>query len=98
MNSLKKEDISQEVLDLYDDYAHNKMDRRQFVEKLSAYAVGSITVGALLSFITPNYKDTLTIPQDHPGLESKYIEYPSPKGGSTIKGCFLPPRKFRVNL
>ena len=35
MKSLKKEDISQEVFDLYDDYAHNKINRRQFVEKLS---------------------------------------------------------------
>jgi len=30
MSSLKKEDIKQEVFDLYDDYAHNKIDRRQF--------------------------------------------------------------------
>ncbi len=34
MKKLTKEDISQEVFDLYDDYAHNKIERRQFVEKL----------------------------------------------------------------
>jgi len=55
MKPLKKEDINQEVFDLYDDYAHNKINRRSFVEKLSLYAVGSITVGSLLSFISPNY-------------------------------------------
>lgn len=98
MSQLQKEDISQEVFDLYDDYAHNKMDRRQFVEKLSAYAVGSITVGALLSFISPNYKDTLTIPPDHPGLESNYIEYPSPKGGGTIKGLLSTPKDITGKL
>lgn len=31
MKPLKKEDINQEVFDLYDDYAHNKLERRQFV-------------------------------------------------------------------
>ncbi|MCB0456994.1 MAG: dienelactone hydrolase family protein [Flavobacteriaceae bacterium] len=98
MHQLKKEDISQEVFNLYDDYAHNKMDRRQFVEKLSAYAVGSITVGALLSFITPNYKDTITVPQDHPALESKYIEYQSPKGGGTIKGLLSTPKEMNSKL
>ncbi|MEZ4779131.1 MAG: dienelactone hydrolase family protein [Flavobacteriaceae bacterium] len=98
MNPLKKEDISQEVFDLYDDYTHNKMDRRQFVEKLSAYAVGSITVGALLSFITPNYKDTITVSQDHPGLESKYIEYNSPKGGGTMKGLLSTPKQINGKL
>ncbi|NCP89379.1 MAG: dienelactone hydrolase family protein, partial [Flavobacteriales bacterium] len=34
MKPLKKEDINQDVFDLYDYYAHNKIDRRQFVEKL----------------------------------------------------------------
>ena len=36
MSQLKKEDISQEVFDLYDDYAHNKLTRKQFLEKLSS--------------------------------------------------------------
>ena len=35
MKELKREDISQEVFDLYDDYAHNKLTRKQFLEKLS---------------------------------------------------------------
>ncbi|MBW2937644.1 dienelactone hydrolase family protein [Aureisphaera sp. CAU 1614] len=98
MSQLKKEDISQEVFDLYDDYAHNKMDRRQFVEKLSAYAVGSITVGALLSFITPNYKSSILVPQDHPALDSKYIMYDSPKGGGTIKGLLSTPNEMQGKL
>ena len=49
MDKLKKEDIPQEAFDLYDYYCHNKLDRRTFVEKLSAYAVGGITVTALMS-------------------------------------------------
>jgi carboxymethylenebutenolidase len=44
MNSIKKEDIRQEVFDLYDDYAHNRLNRRDFVQKLSIYAVGGLTV------------------------------------------------------
>jgi carboxymethylenebutenolidase len=50
MKPLKKEDINQDLFDLYDDYAHNKLDRRQFVEKLSLYAIGGLTVSSLLSF------------------------------------------------
>ncbi|WNH08093.1 dienelactone hydrolase family protein [Thalassobellus suaedae] len=92
MKKLTKEDINQEVFDLYDDYAHNKIDRRQFVEKLSLYAVGSITVGSLLSFITPNYVDTLLVQPDDPNLDSNYITYSSPKGGGTIKGLLSKPK------
>ena len=50
MASLKKDDIKQEVFDLYDKYAHNQIDRREFMEKLSVYAVGGITIASLMSF------------------------------------------------
>lgn len=91
MKKLSKEDINQEVFDLYDDYAHNKITRRQFVEKLSLYAIGGITVSSLLSFISPNYIDTLLVKPNDERLESKYITYPSPKGGGTIKGLLSMP-------
>ena len=47
MKPLKKEDIKQEVFDLYDDYAHNRVSRRLFMDKLSTYAVGGLTVASL---------------------------------------------------
>jgi carboxymethylenebutenolidase len=91
MKELRKEDISQEVFDLYDDYAHNRIDRRQFIHKLSAYAVGGITVASLLSFIMPRYVETLQIQPDDPRLESEYITYDSPKGGGRIRGLLSRP-------
>lgn len=91
MKQLNKEDIQQEVFDLYDAYAHNKLDRRTFVEKLSAYAVGGITVASLMSAMMPNYVDTRTILPDDERLESDYIMYDSPKGGGKIKGLLSTP-------
>ncbi|WP_308992948.1 dienelactone hydrolase family protein [Mariniflexile litorale] len=91
MKKLTKEDINQEVFDLYDDYAHNKIGRRQFVEKLSLYAIGGLTVSALLSFITPNYIDHFLVKPDDERLKSEYITYQSLKGGGTIKGLLSIP-------
>ena len=54
MEKLRKEDIPQAAFDLYDYYCHNKLDRRTFVEKLSVYAVGGITVTALMSSMMPD--------------------------------------------
>ena len=71
MKKLKKEDISQEVFDLYDDYAHNKLNRRQFIEKLSIYAVGGVTVSSLLSFISPNYIDNILVHIDQRTLKTR---------------------------
>ncbi|PQV45703.1 carboxymethylenebutenolidase [Jejuia pallidilutea] len=98
MKPLKKEDINQDVFDLYDDYAHNKIDRRKFVEKLSLYAIGGITVSSLLSFITPNYKDNLVVAVNDKRLDSKYITYNSPKGGGTIKGLLSKPKDAKGKL
>ncbi|MBK7652258.1 MAG: dienelactone hydrolase family protein [Flammeovirgaceae bacterium] len=85
MKELKKEDIKQEVFDLYDAYAHNRIERRLFLDKLSTYAVGGITVASLLSFISPDYHIIQVKPND-PRLKSDYITYDSPKGGGSIKG------------
>ncbi len=91
MKEIRKEEISQEVFDLYDDYAHNRIDRRQFLNKLSAYAIGGLTVASLLSFIMPNYQETLQIQPDDPRLKSEYITYNSPSGGGEIKGLLSRP-------
>lgn len=90
MKKLNKEEISQEVFDLYDDYAHNKLDRRSFIEKLSIYAIGGLTVPSLLSAILPDYSNPDVKPDDK-RIQSDYVMYNSPKGGGEIKGLFSKP-------
>jgi carboxymethylenebutenolidase len=97
MSQIKKEDIKQEVFDLYDDYAHNRLDRRDFVQKLSAYAVGAMTVPALMSFLMPDYK-AVQVKADDPRLKSEYITYSSPKGGGNIKGLLSMPADAKGKL
>ena len=90
MKILRKEDIKQEVFDLYDAYAHNRIDRREFMDKLSAYAVGGVTVAALMSFISPNYQ-IIQVEANDPRIKSEYINYNSEKGGGSIKGLLSKP-------
>ncbi|MDX2432404.1 MAG: dienelactone hydrolase family protein [Bacteroides sp.] len=91
MKKLTKQDVGQEVFDLYDDYAHSRIDRRLFLEKLSIYAIGGITVASLLSFIMPNYQDKIQVKADDPRLKSGYTTYESPKGGGEIRGLLSTP-------
>ncbi len=91
MDNIKKEDIKQEVFDLYDDYAHNRIGRRDFMQKLSLYAVGGLTVPALMSFLIPDYKNTLKVQADDPRIISEYIYYDAPKGGGKIKALLSKP-------
>lgn len=91
MNNIKKEDIKQEVFDLYDDYAHNRVNRRDFVQKLSTYAVGGVTVTSLMSFLMPDYEGTLQVEANDPRIKSEYVNYTSPKGGGKIKALLSMP-------
>lgn len=97
MKEIKKEDIQQEVFDLYDAYAHNRIERRLFLDKLSNYAVGGITVASLLSFISPNYH-IIQVEQNDPRIKSDYIHYDSPKGGGSIKGLLSKPADAKGKL
>lgn len=91
MKALRKEDVSQEVFDLYDAYAHNQINRRQFMDKLSTYAVGGVTVMSLMSFIMPDYENKIRVRQDDPSLDARFITYNSPKGGGEIRALLAKP-------
>jgi carboxymethylenebutenolidase len=91
MKEIKKEDIKQEVFDLYDDYAHSRIERRDFIQRLSAYAVGGITVTALLSFLMPAYANAIQVNPQDPRLKSEYIYYESPNGDGKMKALLSMP-------
>ena len=98
MKKLKKEDVKQEVFDLYDAYAHNQINRRQFMDKLSTYAVGGITVMSLMSFMMPDYKNKIQVRQDDPRVQSAYINYNSANGGGEMKALFARPTGVEGDL
>ncbi|WP_215225083.1 dienelactone hydrolase family protein [Echinicola shivajiensis] len=98
MKKLSRKDIKQEVFDLYDAYAHNKLERREFMEKLSAYAVGGLTLSSLTSFLMPNYKDNIQVPLQDESLNTETISYSSPKGGGEIKGQLSRPADAKAKL
>jgi carboxymethylenebutenolidase len=86
MKKLTKEDISQEVFDLYD---ARKIDRRQFVEKYQF-------CGSCLhsKFYDTNYVGSM-IKSDDPRLKSEFITYDSPKAEEKIKELFIATRTKR---
>lgn len=91
MKKVKKDDIKQEVFDLFDGYVHNVLDRREFVNKLSAYAVGGLTVTSMLGFLMPKYAEAQQIKTDDPRLNTIYLEYDSPKGAGKMRGLLCKP-------
>ncbi len=80
-----------EVLDLYDDYAHGRLSRREYLQRLGVYAVGGLTVEALLSSLSPNYAWAQQVKSDDARIKTERVEYAAPKGAGTMKGLLARP-------
>lgn len=98
MEEINKKEVPQEVFDLYNDYAHNRLDRKQFIKRLSIYAVGGLTVSSLMSFIMPDYRKKIQVAPDNPDLSSEFITYESDKGGGSIRGLLSRPKTAKKKL
>lgn len=98
MKKITKEDINQEMYDLYDDYAHNKLNRKDFIQRISIYAVGGLTLPSLLSFMMPNYSENIQIKADDPRLITEFVDYNSPKGGGKIRAQLSMPADAKGKL
>jgi carboxymethylenebutenolidase len=98
MNRPTASQFDQELLDLYDDYAHSRIGRRDFLDRAAKFAAGGLTAAALLEVLSPNYAWAEQVPKDDPRLKTETVEYASPKGGGTIKGYLAKPANATKKL
>ncbi|MES2707321.1 MAG: dienelactone hydrolase family protein [Verrucomicrobiota bacterium] len=98
MNRQTAADFDQELLNLYDDYAHGRVNRRTFLDRAGKYAVGGLTAVAILEAMSPNYAFAQQVPKDDARLKTGYAEYDSPKGGGKMKGYLARPAKADKKL
>jgi len=86
-------DYDQELLDLYDDYAHERITRRDFVQRASKFAVGGLTAEILLASLSPNYGWAQQVAKDDERINTEYLEYASVKGAGMMRGYLARPAK-----
>ena len=91
MERNKASDYPQEVLDLFHEYQHGDMSRRDFIDRLGKYAVGGVTAMAIYESLKPNYAWAQQVTKDDKRLKTSYETVPSPEGNGSIKGYFVRP-------
>jgi carboxymethylenebutenolidase len=84
-------DFDQQVLDLYDDYAHGRIDRRDYLQRLGAFAIGGLTVEALIASLAPNYAWAEQVKPDDPRIKTETVTYASNQGAGQMKGLLAHP-------
>lgn len=91
MERKRASDYPQELWQLLENLNHGFITRREFFEKASKYAVGGITVAALLEGLQPNYALGQQIPAADSRIKAEYATAPSPQGNGEIKGYLARP-------
>lgn len=84
-------DFPQELLDLYDYYAHGLVTKRQFLDRAATFAAVGVTAAALLDQLSPDYALAQQVAPDDPDIETSRITYPSPNGHGQINAYLVRP-------
>ncbi|MCY6380500.1 YghX family hydrolase [Hoeflea prorocentri] len=84
-------DFDQELLDLYDYYAHGLITKREFLDRAGKFAVGGITVLALLKTLSPDYARAQQVAPNDPAISTEYVTYSSPNGNGEVRGYLVRP-------
>ncbi len=85
-------EIDQRVFDLYDEYCHGRMDRREFLSRAASIAVVGGSGLAMAQALLPRYAQAQTISFTDARMKANYVTYPSPGGNSgTMRGYLVQP-------
>ncbi len=93
MERKKASDYPQELLDLFHEYQHGDISRRNFLDRAGKFAVGGLTATAIFESLKPNYAWAQQIPKEDPRLKTEYQTVPSPQGNGSIRGYLALPAK-----
>lgn len=84
-------DFPQELLDLYDFYAHGKITKREFLQQAGKFTVAGMTAAMLLDQLSPNYALAQQVAADDPAIVTERITYSSPNGNGDVNGYLIRP-------
>ena len=81
--------INDEIYDLYDEYCHGQIDRRQFFERAAAVTVTGV---AMATALLPNYADAQEVLFTDERIKANWVTYASPGGNSgEMRGYLVQP-------
>jgi carboxymethylenebutenolidase len=85
-------EIDAQVYELYDEYCHSSMDRREFLTKASALAIVGGAGLAMAQALLPRYAQAQTVSFTDKRIRASYVDYDSPQGSSgKMRGYLVRP-------
>lgn len=90
---MDRDQIDPRIYDLYDEYCHSDMDRREFLSRAAAITViGGVSGLAMAEALLPRYAQAQTISFTDERISARYVTYDSPGGTSgKMRGYLVQP-------
>ena len=82
--------MDRKITDLYNEYTHGLLDRREFLKRLSILAGGVAAAQALLPLLEDNHAIAEVVPKDDLRLQTDNIKYPGATGD--VRAYFARPK------
>ena len=98
MERKKATDFPQELLNVFDQYVHGDINRRQFLEAANKFAVGGLTATALFESLRPHFAWAQQVAKDDSRIKAESATVPSPQGNGTIRGYLVRPTQASGKL
>jgi carboxymethylenebutenolidase len=85
--------VDKRIVELYNEYVHTALPRRDFMTRLVKIAGGTAAALAVLPLIEPNYAQARQTEPDDKRLDTEKIDFNGPNG--PVKAYVAKPRKLR---
>ena len=72
--------MRQEIINLYDDYTHERIGRRAFMDRLALMAGGTAAASALLPMLKNNYAKAAMVPPDDARVQTEQVTFQGATG------------------
>src|SRR3989475_7358628 len=90
--ALTQSEIDRRVFELYDEYCHGSIDRREFLQRAGGRTIGGVSALAMAQPLLPRYALAQPISFTDQRIKARYVTYPSPDGTSgTMRGYLVQP-------
>ena len=88
-NDRKK--LPAEAVDLYTQFIHGEIGRRDFLDGVKRFAIGGLSAAAIVEALMPNYALGQQVRKDDERIKGSYETVPSPDGNGYIRGYLVRP-------
>ena len=89
---MRQDEIDDQVFELYDEYCHGKIDRREFFHRAGQITVAGASALAMAEALLPNYAEAQEVQFTDERIKANWVDYPSPGGTSgQMRGYLVKP-------